>query len=266
MFNTMNKIIICVKQVPETNDLKIDTNSKKVLKEGVSTTINPFDQFALEEAIKIREEGDEIIAISIGEPETKSTLMRCLALGADKGVLLNDEKFQDSDVYATSNILAAAIKKIGDYKIIFCGNSAFDTGLGQVGPELAAILDVPQVTYVENVERIENEKLVVKAQTDEGYNIIESDLPMVVACIPPSSFQPSIPPLPKILAANKKPFDIWNAENIGGDEGKYGSKGSLIKIVNLYEPPKREQGIVITEEPALAVEKLMELLLKDKVI
>ena len=262
----MNKIIVCVKQVPETNDLKIDPNTNNVLKQGVSTIINPFDQFALEQAIKIRQEGDEIISISIGEPETKSTLMRCLALGADKAVLLNDEKFRNSDVFATSNILAGAIEKIGDYKIIFCGNSAFDTGLGQVGPELAAILDIPQATYIENVEKIENDKLTVKAQTDEGYNIIESNLPMVVACIPPSSFQPSIPPLPKILAANKKPFETWNAENIGGEEGKYGSAGSLIKIVNLYEPLKREQGIIITEVPKTAVEKLMELLSKDKVI
>ena len=106
------RFIVCVKQVPESNDLKIDTNVNKVLIEGVSKIISPFDQFALEEAIKIRKEGDEIIAISIGNPETKSTLMRCLALGADKGILLNDEIFKDSDTFATSNILAAAIKKI----------------------------------------------------------------------------------------------------------------------------------------------------------
>ena len=262
----MSKIIVCVKQVPENNDLKIDPNTNKVIKIGVSTIINPFDQFALEEAIKIRKEGDEIIAISIGDLETKSTIMRCLALGADKGILLNDEKFQDSDTFATSHILAAAVKKIGDYTIIFCGNSSFDTGLGQVGPELAALLDIPQVTYVENVEKIENGKLVVKAQTDEGYNIIESTLPLVVTCIPPSSFQPSIPPLPKILAAQKKPFEIWNAVDLGGDNNKFGPSGSLIKIMKLYNPPKREEGIVIAEEPKIAVEKLLELLSKDKVL
>jgi len=260
------RFIVCVKQVPDTNDLKINSDLNKVIKTGISTIINPFDQFALEEAIKIRKEGDEIIIISMGDPETKSTIMRCLALGADRGILLNDEKFQDSDTYATSHILAAAINKIGDYSIIFCGNSSFDTGLGQVGPEIAAILGIPQTTYVENVEKLENEKLVVKAQTDEGYNIIESQLPLVVSCIPPSSFQPSIPPLPKILAANKKPFEIWNAKNVEGDESKYGVTGSLIKIINLYPPPKREEGIVITEEPEIAVKKLIELLSKDKVI
>lgn len=262
----MSKIIICVKQVPESNDLKIDQNTNKVIKTGVSTIINPFDQFALEEAIKIRKEGDEIIVISLGDPETKSTIMRCLALGADKGILLNDEKFQDSDTYATANILAAAINKIGEYSIIFCGNSSFDTGLGQVGPELAAILNIPQATYVENVEKLENEKLTVKVQTDEGYNIIESQLPLVVTCIPPSSFQPSIPPLPKILAAQKKPFEIWNSGDLGGDESKYGLTGSLIKIIKLYAPPKREEGIIITDEPEIAIQKLIELLSKDKVI
>jgi len=260
------RCIVCVKQVPETNDLKIDPKTNKVLKEGVSTIINFFDQFVLEEALRIRNQGDEILAISIGDSETKSTLMRCLALGADKGILLNDDVFQDSDTFATSNILASAIKKIGEYEIIFCGNSSLDTGTGQVGSELAAILNIPQVTYVESVEKLENGKIIVKAQTDEGYKIIESELPLVVAGIPPSYYQPSIPPLPKIIAAQRKPFEVWNAEDIKGDKSKYGSTGSLIKIMKLYKPPKREEGIVITDEPEAAIEKLMDLLTKDKVI
>jgi len=260
------KFIVCVKQVPETNDLKFDPSANRVLKEGVSTIINPFDQFALEEAIKIRQEEDEIIAISIGDAETKSTLMRCLALGADKGILLDDNNFQDSDTFATSNILAAAINKIGEYSIIFCGNSSFDTGSSQVGPELAAILNIPQITYAESVENVESGSIKVKAQTDEGYRIVESKLPLVITGIPPSSFQPRIPPLPKILAARKKPFDVWGMEDIEGDKNRYGSIGSLIKIVKLYKPPKREEGIVLTDEPSTSVEKLMELLSKDKVI
>ncbi|MFX1455630.1 MAG: electron transfer flavoprotein subunit beta/FixA family protein [Promethearchaeota archaeon] len=260
------KFIVCVKQVPETNDLKLDINANKVMKTGISTIINPFDQFALEEAIKIKQEGDEIIAISIGDAETKSTLMRCLALGADRGILLDDEKFQDSDTFVTAKILATAINKIGEYKIIFCGNSTFDTGSSQVGPELAALLNIPQVTYAENVEGVQNGKIKIKAQTDEGYNLVESELPLVITAIPPSSFQPSIPPLPKILAARKKSYDVWNMEDIGGEATQYGSTGSLIKIVKLYTPPKREEGIVITDEPNVAVEKLMDLLNKDKVI
>jgi len=260
------KFIVCVKQVPETNDLKFDPSTNRVLKEGVSTIINPFDQFALEEAIKIRQEEDEVIAISIGDTETKSTLMRCLALGADKAILLNDENFQDSDTFATSNILAAAINKIGEYNIIFCGNSSFDTGSSQVGPELAAILNVPQITYAESVDDVENGKIKVKTQTDEGYNIVESKLPLVISGIPPSSFQPRIPPLPKILAARKKPFDVWGLGDIEGDKNQFGSNGSLIKIIKLYKPQKRQEGIVIAEEPNTAVEKLMDLLSKDKVI
>jgi electron transfer flavoprotein beta subunit len=260
------RFIICVKQVPETNDLKFDPNANLVLKEGVSTIINPFDQFTLEEAIKIRQEGDEIIAISIGDTETKSTLMRCLALGADKAILLDDDNFKDSDTFATSSILAAAIKKIGDYNIIFCGNSSFDTGSSQVGPELAAILNIPQITYAESVENVENGKVRVKAQTDEGYRIVESEFPLVITGIPASSFQPSIPPLPKILAARKKPFDVWTVEDIEGDKTKFGVEGSLIKIVKLYKPPKREEGIILTDDPNTSVEKLMDLLNKDKVI
>ncbi|MCK4285704.1 MAG: electron transfer flavoprotein subunit beta/FixA family protein [Candidatus Lokiarchaeota archaeon] len=260
------RFIICVKQVPESNDLKFDPGTNKVLKDGVSTIINPFDQFALEQAIKIRQEGDEIIAISIGDSETRSTLMRCLALGADKAILLDDDNFKDSDTFATSNILAAAINKIGEYNIIFCGNSSFDTGSSQVGPELAALLNIPQITYAESVENVENGKVKVKAQTDDGYRIVESELPLVITGIPASSFQPSIPPLPKILGARKKPFDTWNIEDIEGDKNNFGSGGSLIKIIKLYKPPKREEGIILTDEPNTSVEKLMELLNKDKVI
>ncbi|MFW9784100.1 MAG: electron transfer flavoprotein subunit beta/FixA family protein [Candidatus Heimdallarchaeota archaeon] len=260
------KFIICVKQVPETNDLKIDPKTNEVLKQGISTIINPFDQFILEEALKVRKEEDEVIAISFGDPETKSTLMRCLALGADKAFLLNDDIFQHSDTFATANILAAAIKKIGDYSIIFCGNSSFDTGSSQVGPELAAILNIPQVTYVESVEELVNDKLRVKAQTDEGYRVIETTIPAVIAGIPPSSFQPRIPPLPKIMAAQKKPFEIWKFEDLEGDKNQFGSEGSLVKIKKLYEPPKREQGIIITEEPKESINRLIELLSKDKVI
>ena len=260
------RFIVCVKQVPETNDLKFDPDINKVLKEGVSTIINPFDQFALEQAIKIRQEGDEIIAVSIGDVETRSTLMRCLALGADKAILLDDDNFKDSDTFATSNILAAAINKIGEYNIIFCGNSSFDTGSSQVGPELASLLNIPQITYAESVENVENGKVKVKAQTDEGYKIIESELPLVITGIPASSFQPSIPPLPKILAARKKPFEVLTMEDIKGDKSKFGSGGSLIKIIKLYKPPKREEGIILTDHPNTSVGKLMELLNKDKVI
>ncbi|GAH15772.1 unnamed protein product, partial [marine sediment metagenome] len=161
---------------------------------------------------------------------------------------------------------AATINKIGEYDIIFCGNTSFDTGSSQVGPELAAILNIPQVTYAESIENVDNGKIKVKAQTDEGYKIVESELPLVITGIPPSSFQPRIPPLPKILNARKKPFDVWGIEDIEGDKTKYGSVGSLIKIIKLYKPPKRDEGIVITDEPKTAVETLMELLSKDKVI
>jgi electron transfer flavoprotein beta subunit len=192
--------------------------------------------------------------------------MRCLALGADKGILLDDDNFQDSDTFATSNILAAAINKTGEYNIIFCGNSSLDTGSSQVGPELAALLNIPQITYSESVENVEDGKVRVKTQTDEGYRIIESELPLVITGIPPSYFQPSIPSLPKILGARKKPFEIWKMEDIQGEKNKFGPDGSLIKIIKLYKPPKREQGIIITDEPNTAVEKLIELLGKDKVI
>jgi electron transfer flavoprotein alpha/beta subunit len=260
------KFIVCVKEVPESLDVKIDTKTNQIQKQGNSTIINPFDQFILEEALRLRKEGDEIIAISMGSPETKKMLMKCLALGADKAVLLNDEFFNNSDTYATAYTLSKAIKKLGDYDIIFCGLQSMDTNTGQVGPELAALLEIPQITYVESVENFDGKNIVVKAVSDEGYKMVESKIPLLLSGIPASSFQPSLPPLRSILAAQKKPFLMWNSDDLGGEKEKYGLAGSLIKIVKLYHPPPKEKGIIITDEPEIAIEKLIELLSKDKVI
>lgn len=260
------RFIVCVKEVPESIDVKIDLKTNKIQEEGISTTLNPFDQFILEEALKLKKDEDEIIAISIGTPQTKMVLMKCLALGADKAILLSDNVFMGSDSFATAYTLSKVINKIGDFDIIFCGQQTVDGNTAQVGPELAVQLKIPQVTYVESVDKFEGQKLVVKSQTDDGFKIVESQIPVLLAGIPPSSFTPSLPPLRNIIAAQNKPCIIWNFEDLDGPKDKYGSTGSLIQITKVYYPPPREKGIVIVEEPTTAVEKLIELLNKDKVI
>jgi len=261
------KFIVCVKQVPDTTEVKIDPETNTLIREGVPSVLNPFDQFALEEAIKIRQEGDEIIAISMGPPQAKKALLKCLALGADKAILLTDKIFAGADTWATSYTLVQCIKKIGAFSMIFCGLQAIDGDTAQVGPEIAAQLGIPQITYVESVEKLERKKLTAKVQTDDGYKIVEVKLPVLITGITPSSFEPTNPPMMNIMKANKKPFSTWDAEELGGNKHDYGLNGSLTEVIKVYSPPVRQQGVIIEEETAEAsVQKLIELLSKDKVI
>lgn len=260
------RYIVCVKEVPESNEVRIDKDNNKVTYDKETGMINPFDQFMLEEALKIKKEADEVIVISIGSLQIKKTLMKCLALGADKAILLSDNAFLDSDTFGISYTLAKAINKIEDYNIILCGQQSFDCNSSQVGPELAAHLRIPQVTNVEKIEKVQGNIVQLKAQTDDGYDIIEIKFPVLLAGIPPSSFQPTLPPLRNILAAQKKPFIEWKIDDINIEKEKCGKAGSLIKIIKIYPTPPKEKGTIISDEPQIAVNKLIEILNKDKVI
>ncbi len=261
------RFIVCVKQVPDTTEVKIDPETNTLIREGIPSILNPFDQFALEEAIKIRQEGDEIIVISMGPPQAKKALLKCLALGADKAILLSDRAFAGADTWATSYTLTQCIKKIGNFNIIFCGLQAIDGDTAQVGPEIAAQLRIPQITHCESVEKLVGKKLTAKVQTDDGYKIVEVRLPVLITGTTPSSFEPTNPPMMSIMKANKKPFSTLDADELGGNKDDYGLNGSLTEVIKVYSPPARQQGVVIKEEtPEVSVQKLIELLSKDKVI
>ena len=260
------KFIVCVKQVPDTTEVKIDPETNTLVREGVPSILNPFDQFALEETVRLKNEGDEIVVISMGPPQAKKELMKCLALGADKAILLSDRALAGADTFATAYTLTQAIKKIEDFDVIFCGYQAIDGDTAQVGPEVASLLGIPQITYVEKVEEINTKKLVAKSQTDDGYRIVEVKLPVLLTGITPSAFKPRSPPLPKIIQAKKKPFETWNADDLGGEKNKYGLAGSLTQVIKVYSPPSREKGVMIDDEPKIAVKKLMEMLKENKVI
>jgi electron transfer flavoprotein alpha/beta subunit len=261
------RIIVCVKQVPDTTEVRIDPKTNTLIREGVESILNPYDQFAVEESIRIRDcVGDgRITVLSMGPEQARSALMKCLALGADDAVLLSDRAFAGADTWATSYTLAQAVKKLGDFDIVFCGQQAIDGDTAQVGPELAQHLGISQVTYVEKVE-VGGKKLILQKQTEDGYQILEARMPVLLAGMPPTSFEPGYPPMSGILKAKKKPFEIWNAQYLGGDVSQYGLDGSFTQVVKTYSPPPRGKSVMIEGDAHTVAGKLVEALAKDRVV
>ncbi|KYK29333.1 MAG: electron transfer flavoprotein subunit beta [Candidatus Proteinoplasmatales archaeon SG8-5] len=261
------RIIVCVKQVPDTTEVRIDPETNTLIREGVESILNPYDQFAVEEAVRIRDGVGEgrITVLSMGPDQARSALIKCLALGADDAVLLSDRAFAGADTWATSYTLAKAIKKLGDFNIIFCGQQAIDGDTAQVGPEVAQHLGISQVTYVEKAE-VEGRKINIQKQTEEGYQILEAKMPVLLAGMPPTSFEPGYPPMSGILKAKKKPFEIWNAGDLGGDASRYGLDGSFTQVIKTYSPPPRGKGVIIEGDAPTAAKKLVEALVKDHVV
>jgi len=262
------RMIACIKQVPDTTEVRIDPKTNTLIREGVPSILNPYDQFALEEGLRIRNMRGEgkITVLSMGPPQARSALMKCLALGADDAVLLSDRTFAGADTWATSFTLSEAVRQLGEFDVVLCGQQAIDGDTAQVGPELAQNLGIPQVTYVEEVTKAEGKKLELRKQTEEGYQIIEVRTPVLLSLMPSTSFEPGIAPMSGILKAKRKPFEIWDAAKLGGESSRFGLDGSFTQVVKTYPPPSRGKGIILEGDPAEAVLQLIPPLVRDGII
>ncbi len=260
------KILVLIKQVPETTDVKIDPETNTLIRAGVESIINPFDMYAIEEAIRIRERSGEgeVVVISMGPPQAMEALKEAISMGCDKAVLLSDRKFAGSDTWATSYTLSRAIRKTGDYKLIFCGKQASDGDTAQVGPGISTHLDIPQVTYVKKIEEINAEKARVERMTEEGFEIIEVPLPAVLTVVKEIN-EPRLPSLKGKMRAKKAEIPVWTAEDLSCDEEKIGLDGSPTRVIKVFTPPPREGGRILAGEPDEASKELAELL-RDAVI
>jgi len=251
-------IIICIKQVPETADVKIDPKTNTLIREGVKSIINPFDMYAIEEAIRLKEKfGGKTTVISMGPPQAESALREAIALGIDEAILISDRAFAGSDTWATSYTLAAAIKKIGSYDLIICGKQASDGDTAQVGPGISVWLDIPQVAYVKKIEEIKDNKASVESMTEEGFDRIECPLPALFTVVKEIN-EPRLPSLKGMMRSKKAQVIIWGKKEIGIDENKVGLKGSPTQVVKIFTPPKRAGGQILQGETKEIVEKLVE--------
>lgn len=253
-------IVVCVKQVPDTNEVKIDPKTNTLIREGVPSIINPDDKNALEEAIKLKEsEGAHITVISMGPPQAEKALREALAMGADDAILIGDRAFAGSDTLATSNTLAGALKKL-DYDIIFAGRQAIDGDTAQVGPEIAEHLGIAQVTYVEKVS-VEGNELKVRRALEDGYETIKVQMPVLLTAIKELN-EPRYMDIKNIFTAFKKEIKIWSAADIDVDKSLLGLAGSPTKVKKSATKEAKGKGEIVDKAPkeaaAYAVLKLKE--------
>ncbi|MFA5038938.1 MAG: electron transfer flavoprotein subunit beta/FixA family protein [Candidatus Omnitrophota bacterium] len=235
-------IIVCIKQVPDTADVKINPETNTLIREGVQSMINPFDMYAIEEALRLKEKlGGTTTAITMGPPQAESALREAVAMGIDEAVLVSDRAFAGSDTLATSYTLASAIKKLNPFTIILCGKQASDGDTAQVGPGISTHLDIPQVTYVRKIDSIQGPKAVVERMTEEGFDIVETPLPCLLTVVKEIN-EPRLPSLKGKMRAKSVKIRLLNAAGLDCEEERLGLKGSPTQVVKIFSPERRKGG------------------------
>lgn len=256
-------IVVCIKQVPDTTNVKIDPETNTLIREGVESIVNPFDMYAIEEAIRTKGKlGGKVTAVSMGPPQAESALREAISMGVDEAVLVSDSLFAGSDTWATSYTLAAVIRKMGPFDIIFCGKQAADGDTAQVGPGISVHLNIPQVTYVKKIEEIDTNHARVQRMTEEGYEIIETPLPALFTVVKEIN-EPRLPSLKGKIKARSAQIKLLTAKDLNVEERFIGLNGSPTQVIKIFTPPPRTGGEILTGTAEEVVEKLFEVL-KDE--
>ena len=246
-------IIVCAKQVIDVSEMKIDSNNKPVLS-GVAQKINDIDKNAMEEAIKIKDKhGGKITVLTVGPTDAKERIKELLAMGADEGVLVTAPK--EMDYRTTTNLLAAAIKKIGEYDLVLCGEASVDLFSGQIGPRLAGYLDIPQITYAQKIT-VEKDKITAERNMGETAVTSESKYPALVT-VTKEINEPRLPSLMQILGAANKPINEWGADSLGTDIDP------KVQTVDLKGVSMDRKNIIYQNDLDESVTKLVENLEKE---
>lgn len=258
------KIIVCAKQVPDTNEVKIDPIKKTLIRDGVPSILNHDDANALEEALKIKDQYPDthITVVTMGPPQAKDMLTECLAMGADEAVLASDRALGGSDTWATSNALAAAIKKIGEFDIIFAGRQAIDGDTAQVGPQIAEKLSIPQVTYVSEFH-IDGKDITVKRALEDGYEMIRLKMPCMLTAIKELN-KPRYMSISGITEAAGKEIPTWNAKDLGVDLGTVGLEASPTNVYRSFTPDPKGKGMMIEADTEKELAQKLLIQLKTK--
>lgn len=259
------KIIVCAKQVPNTNEIKINPETGTLIRDGVPSILNHDDANALEEALKIKDKYPDthVTVVSMGPPQATEMLFECVAMGADEAVLLSDRAVGGSDTWATSNAITAAINKIGDFDLIFAGRQAIDGDTAQVGPQIAEKLGLPQVTYVEEFEIAENMKdITVKRQLEDGYELIKIQTPCMLTAIKELN-EPRYMSMKGIFNPDKK-ISVISAADAEVDLSIVGLKASPTNVFRSFTPKPKGKGVTVTGDTEAEISRNLLIDLKKK--
>lgn len=233
------KIIVCIKQVPDAKDVRLDPETNTLAREGVDSIMNPYDQHALEEAVRLKEQhGGEVVAMTMGPPQAEEMLRQAISCGADQVVLVSDRAFAGADTWATAYTLENALKAIGDFDLILCGKQAIDGDTAQVGPGLATRLGIPFVTCVQKVREVQDGDLIVERMMDDGFDVVAVERPALLTVVKDIN-EPRVPSLKGKMKAKKAQIRTLSAEEIGADPSCIGLPGSPTKVVNVFAPQGR---------------------------
>jgi electron transfer flavoprotein beta subunit len=266
-------IVVCVKQVPDTTQVRIDPETNTLRREGVPFIVNPFDTHAIEESLRLKDQfGFRVAAISMGPPNAEYTLRKAYSMGVDEVVLLSDRAFGGADTLATSNVLTEAIKKLSEkdeIPLIICGRQTIDGDTAQVGPGIATRLKYNQLTLVDKVEDIDikNKKITVRRKLEGRYEIVESTLPALLTVVREIN-KPRYPRVPLRLLAEEITVPMWDNKVLNLPEDTIGLKGSPTRVVKIFSP-EREKGEILGDglkDPEGAAKLLIEKLLSKELL
>lgn len=251
--------IVCLKPVPDPcrwSELALDPITKTLRREGIPTVLNPLDKHALEEALRIKERsGGTVTVISMAPLTATDGLREAIAIGADDAVLLSDKSFAGADTLATSYALAAAVKKLGKFDLVLCGNQSLDGGTGQVGPEIAEFLGIPHVTYARKIDLLDRRVARVERALEHGYMVIEGRMPLVLSVVEEINVPRHIS-LMRISDAMQAEVRVWTSRDLDIDGSRIGLSGSPTQVADLFLPVMKRRGEMMSGPPD-AVSKLL---------
>ena len=252
-------IIVLLKQVPNTTEVKLDPKTGNLIREGIESIVNPDDLHAIEAAVALKEkDGAKITALSMGPPQAIDALSEAMGMGVDESILLSDKAFAGADTWATSFTLGKAIEKIGEYDLIICGRQAIDGDTAQIGPQVAECLGIPQVSYVFEIEEIEKNGIIVKRRIEEGFERIRTSTPALLTVIGEMN-TPRYPVVSNLLDAcrEKAPIKVWNAADIGVTTSEVGLEGSYTNVIKTFAPKSGRAGEVLEGDTKTQVKTLI---------
>lgn len=251
------KIIVCVKQVPDAKDVRLDPVTNTLAREGVASIMNPYDQHALEEAVRLVEKhGGEVTVISMGPPQAEEVLRQAISCGADQAVLITDRAFAGADTWATAYTLEKAIRTMGAFDLIICGKQAIDGDTAQVGPGLAMRFAMPCIACVQKVREVQGASIVVERMMDDGYDIVETDFPALLTVVKDIN-EPRVPSLKGKMRAKKAEIKRLSAKDIGADPACIGLPGSPTQVMKVFPPQARGEKAIFTGNLDEQIEQLV---------